>query len=456
MGLSACGIVLLLGSCGGDASDDGSASAEPVIVAAADDTVRLAIPPGALPEGVEPGDLSVESVAMVTLQDVVDGNAVEQTGPVLAVDLQPDGLKFEQPIKATLQVPRGVMNGPLAVFHVSDDGVEALELELTSDNPDFDFIEATVELESFSDLMGVTMWISQTDLFTVTQSVDRTEVPVKQTFAASASITRLSRNRVVSGKLWVPTGRDDEGDIIGEVRDVDYALLHTSVDWRLKGTLKVMEPAPSLSQSTKVSPWDANAPTWETFTKMESNLYESGPTTRTCDAAGPWDVYYQAFAMSHYSAEPTVQGLGLPSIPDGYHGKNINVFREQGSVPGECVDGSDSGDGGSGVQIDQPPAVEPISATVALPQTTYSVTALDPDGDTLSYVWSGNNCGTITGETSATMVWTHDDDVCPHTTADHADATIVVVVTARDWEVTCRYLGAAAGVGSACEDPVAK
>ncbi len=98
--------------------------------------------------------------------------------------------------------------------------------------------------------------------------------------------------------------------------------------------------------------------------------------------------------------------------------------------------------------------VNPIKATVSLPVTTYTIEPADPEDLPITMEWSGWNCGSPTGSTTATLVWDHGSNYCPHTTVAHAEVTITVVVSDGFWNVTCRYKGAAAGTGLACDDPV--
>ena len=119
---------------------------------------------------------------------------VETSRVIAFIDLQPSGLRFLQPVTVTLRIPVNLVGGPIVVFHIPDDGVEALDVELPSEF-DPELIEATVRLESFSELVVVWMWIDMHDLFEVTHSVSRTEVPVTQTFTAAATITRLANDR---------------------------------------------------------------------------------------------------------------------------------------------------------------------------------------------------------------------------------------------------------------------
>ncbi len=112
-----------------------------------------------------------------------------------------------------------------------------------------------------------------------------------------------------------------------------------------------------------------------------------------------------------------------------------------------------------------PPTVSPITATFVRPVTTYTVSASDPDGDTLHYTWKKVQdpaCGAFTGGDSPTATWSHPDKDfippgdCP-TEPVHA-AVISVEVTDGHWTCTATDThGSAATEGddATCPKPVA-
>ncbi len=340
-------LALLAAACGSEGEASGS-------VSSADGAVTIDIPEGALPDGVSRSDLSVTAEFVGAPGDSAEPWAV------LEVDLSPDGTEFSVPVGVRVEIPSELLGGGLVLWHVTGDEVEALDL--TFEDSSDDVVVARSTLTSFSQLMGTFAWISQTDLFDLTQGVDRDVVPVGETFNAFATLTRNGQSRRVLAKLWVPTGRDEDGDVAGEVREVAYDLTHTSIEWKLKGILKVMEPNKS-NRSAIVSPWSADSPTWETFTRMDSNTHESGPTVRTCDEPGPWTVVYQAFALLRYEATPPADGIGLPVIPDSRHGVNLNAFGEVAATPGVC---------GS------PQATTTTTTTTTVPASTTTTTTTTP------------------------------------------------------------------------------
>jgi hypothetical protein len=73
-----------------------------------------------------------------------------------------------------------------------------------------------------------------------------------------------------------------------------------------------------------------------------------------------------------------------------------------------------------------PPTVGQISATLNPPNTFYSITASDPDGDQLSYTWTNsNNCGTFTSSAN-TATWNHPHPPCGEETYHPGTITVIV------------------------------
>lgn len=123
---------------------------------------------------------------------------------------------------------------------------------------------------------------------------------------------------------------------------------------------------------------------------------------------------------------------------------------------GLVVDDDDGDDDGGGGVTNLPPSVEPIVA-VFDPEgqsTDYTVSATDPDGDTLIYSWWTPSCGDDSlplQDMGLTNVfrWTHPHPPCDPTT-DHVGETASVTVTDGVWQVVCTYQGASSGTGPAC------
>ena len=97
-----------------------------------------------------------------------------------------------------------------------------------------------------------------------------------------------------------------------------------------------------------------------------------------------------------------------------------------------------------------------IVASAAPPITTYTLSP-ELSGGAIQYAWSGADCGTATGSTSNTYVWSHGADDCEHAGEAHSDTEISVLVTktsaeaGETIELRCTYVSAASGTGSKCE-----
>ncbi len=100
----------------------------------------------------------------------------------------------------------------------------------------------------------------------------------------------------------------------------------------------------------------------------------------------------------------------------------------------------------------RPPRVEELRAVLAVPVTTYSVTATDPDGDVLTFTWSlaGETCGTpglpYTSEPSSStqQTWSHSSDApdnCSHETTDHDVTVGLTIEDGRGASIQCVLSG---------------
>ncbi len=95
-----------------------------------------------------------------------------------------------------------------------------------------------------------------------------------------------------------------------------------------------------------------------------------------------------------------------------------------------------------------------IVASAAPPLTAYT---LSPEiSSATHFAWSGANCGSVTGSTTSTMVWDHDEEGCEHAGEAHPDAEISVLVNGKfpvsgeSFELRCNYRSAASGEGPTC------
>ena len=204
--------------------------------------------------------------------------------------------------------------------------------------------------------------------------------------------------------------------------------------------------------------------------------FHDGRAIFTCETVGPWLIIFNAIAKVTYGAVPA-SPPGDVEYPQ-FERLSRSIF-PTASASGRCVGPEEAPTvTATSTQTpletpvatqtetaptetptvtptpNRPPVVSAITATVSLPVTTYVIAVSDPDGDALTITWSGTNCGSATGATTATMQWSHGSDDCPHNTTEHADATINVAVSDAEWRVTCSYGGAGGGTGKACAEPV--
>ncbi len=130
--------------------------------------------------------------------------------------------------------------------------------------------------------------------------------------------------------------------------------------------------------------------------------------------------------------------------------------------------GGNAGDAGDG-QAPKKAAIRqgsfPIVATFdqAQFQTMYQINIDNPDGDNITFRWSGPNCGTWTSQGDQTskdgarsitsvMEWKHPHPPCDPTT-EHKDVLVAFSISGESSGVTliCTYEGAASGQGPPCQ-----
>ncbi len=101
----------------------------------------------------------------------------------------------------------------------------------------------------------------------------------------------------------------------------------------------------------------------------------------------------------------------------------------------------------------RPPSVSLLEAKLAVPVTTFTITASDParpnDASGLKYEWSmeGEGCGTPRApwkQAGASVTWSHNStppDLCQHNSTDHNSITTVVVTGSNGAAVVCTIRG---------------
>ncbi len=106
-------------------------------------------------------------------------------------------------------------------------------------------------------------------------------------------------------------------------------------------------------------------------------------------------------------------------------------------------------------QENRPPVAEPIRAELTPPTTIYKVAATDPDGDPLSFAWSGEiSCGSFMYDES-TARWDHPhgnkEGMCPERSTSHPGTISVIISDGNGGIARCTYEGSEEGVGPICK-----
>lgn len=412
-----------------------------VAVASAGGTIALDIPEGALPPGFDTSTIGVSTVSIAEPlpSQPPDPGAERQPSRLIAVfDLAPAGLRFLQPVTLTLRLPLDIVSGPLVALHASAVGIEPLVIALT-DLPASGEVEITTTVEYFSSVLFATISIDAEDIIETTLDVPDKPVTVGSEFTVIADLERLDGTRRIDMVIFVDG--DPRYPLIFN-RTYELTVSGNAV-WTLDGYFKrsigvaVITPREVRDKPKAVLRVTGNAHAEE--------------ATFTCERVGDWDIFYDSNALIWYEATPDSSSdpvLVLPAIEFAPH-----LVHGFASGSGSCVAPAVAEEEDPPGLDNRAPVVSPIAASGGAPVTTYTITATDPDSDKLTIAWSGTTCGFVTGSSQSTMNWNHGTADCPHTTG-HADATIVVFVSDGLWDVYCRYSGAGAGTGMACDDPV--
>ena len=451
---------LLLAACGGggdsddpdDSTPTATATAAPVgdgdneafTVQSSDGTVTLEVPPGALPDGVDLGVLSVEALPL----DELFVDAPPEIA-LATVRLEPSGITFNAPVTVRTRIAGPLL--PEFALLISDDGeVESVTLETVEE--DDDGVIVVSEIGHFSDLL----YMGGTDVIKFEFVPPLENHAVGETLTLRARISRLNFEHELS--MVVRSGEDIR---LVRLRPSDDPDWDWDVGIRIHGAASVVESDEPIEEGSVRDGRSA------VFTERMA----------VCDRAGGYIANVGGYAKVGARVIP----IDPPAEPFEMRGDmSYGDFLEEGAtcvapatetptviatstqtpletptpVPTQTETPPPTETPTETPTPNRPPVVSAISATTALPVTTYVIEVSDPDGDALTFVWTGPNCGSATGSTTSTMKWSHGSEDCPHDTVEHADATITVVVSGAEWRVTCSYGGAASGTGKACAAPV--
>lgn len=410
-------------------------------VAAADRTLELEVPAAALPDGVSASDLSITALAPFEAVDLFAAEAAEQAATAREIarfDLQPSGLRFEQPVAVSARLPISAVTGPLFAYLVTDDGgVEVLSVSIEA--IEGESVVATTTVEHFSEIVWSVIGFREFEGMVNAEFKTSSEDPwIGESLEVEVILERLQGEQTVELEL---IGRSRGG-----IRPIT-ALVPYTVDvgdgpWQLRGVFASYEDPYSFDGNVLSPAFDPQPP-GEWVSTTGNTLTATG--SFQCTDAGEWSLSFGGALQLTYEAWPagTLEGAELPTFEAGNH---IQILQPLWAT-GRCV---------APVEPpvinteNSPPSVSPITAVLNAPTTIYSVSASDPERHALTYAWSGANCGTSFGETSLFYVWVHEGEDCDHTTTAHPDAAIAVTVSDGVWKITCTYQGAASGTGEVC------
>jgi hypothetical protein len=170
------GLLLALTLLGGCASDDDSAVSGDAVVTSPDGIATLAVPAGALPDGVAVADLSLE---------VAYPESDEPGMPVVVVGLSPDGIELSSPGTLAVEVGESASGGAVVV-HRSGDYIKFLEAASQQTETGSAVI---VAVDHFS---SVTIYRTPDGTFDMSAAVSPVQVSVDQDQKASGKLKLLT------------------------------------------------------------------------------------------------------------------------------------------------------------------------------------------------------------------------------------------------------------------------
>lgn len=392
----------------------------PAIARATDGRAQLAIPDGALPAGVRPDDIRITSVTFDAAARGAGGSP-----PLAVYRLEPDGLRLNAPVTLTINVPDpGPGSAVPLVVNVGRDGAElARNISATTD-PATGMLSVSGEFTHFSTAVVLRGLFSMA----IDDPGDRV---VGETFRIGATVTALEDIAVVEG-----------AGIRHEIR-----LAREPFD--LVGTFDALR---GFSPSRIITPNDV--PDRPPLTRVLDSSH-TVQQSFTCVREG--DSSREAFWIGHFVQLTFV--YEMRSVTPGGGGPWVRfsdtIRNYEPSPVRHCRAAAPPATDVSTPSTNRPPDVRPIRAFFDPGRftTTYDVIASDPDGDTLTYNWSGANCGDAApapGGEAYRLRWSHPHPPCDPTT-EHADVQIIVEVGDSRSTVRCTYQGAADGIGPPCE-----
>lgn len=399
-GVAATSTVAASASVAATSSVAASETATASVITASDGNASLLVPSGALPAGVEPGDLKVERVPN-------DSAVRSEGGEVLGTyELQPDGLELLEPVTLAVEIPVEDTPGYIVAIHRSGDEAEFIE-DLTIERaPESETLTASMQIGHFSNVVVVQI----ASPFEAELSVPSDEILFAETFEIQAVVRRVVQPGQVISTLTTPTLTTEHW-----VGDGPWLLR--------EGTMDVGGPA-----------WPATVSDLPPTTSVSGPTFTLPPTTFECTSSGT--------ARARYFGGITFPEEGEITTKDGdvftAHPTMHPVFFTTSADPVTCV-------------------MPQIKAQLNAPLTTYTVTPELPSATI--YSWSGKSCGVAApGSSAGTWVWDHGTEDCnsEHSNEGHPEATIVLLIagtlpiSGEQYQLKCIYPGAAFGFGPQC------
>ena len=379
----------------------------------------------ALPEGALPADVSAEDVQVVALDPAAIAD--DPTTVAAIYRLAPDGLVLEQPATLTFEVELPESGGVFAILISNEQSELLTEISVEGEGGGPGVV--SVAVPHFSEV-GIFTWAPPRGTLTVTPDPVGTH-KVGETFEATDTVG-----------LGTPVDETDDLTMTHNgrrYRQVIEVSVGIGSDW--SHNFGSVRPSGPVARS-------------EFFSRRSVSGTATFSANLTCTDEGDFALGWEHDA--DVRAEVEITQTWVDSGEEFFR----QVLRSQAGqrLPGQAgVSPKARGDGavtGECTAPDDPPRVSPILAEANPPFTTYSVEIAPRTGITVSYTWSGANCGSAQSAagTPHVYVWRHDGDDCPHDTLEHRDATIMVLVDFSDrWRGTCSYIGAADGVGPPCK-----
>lgn len=435
--------ILALVACGGSdstpatpssdamASSESAAPGTVVRVEFDGHVLTMDIPDSALPDGVQREDIEITSLV------AEPGFAEDGPAPFAAFRLKPDGLQLREPVTLEIQFPAEESPTGLGVMHIHGKTIEFIEVGDVTLDPNTGIVTVSATISHFSDVV----LFDPGDILASGPSFEPVTVELSQ-----------SADEVVFGDSFRVRGTGTWGVEPGQTLDFtlghhEGVLVVEEASWSMEGELKTMAVYSSSSPLSPSHVVDVPAETRMAATvTMDEEL--------TCTSRGLAYLTYLVTAtyrigiQSHRLGPSNVTGRPYYTLTD-----TLDAHLER--IPATWL----AFEWGSGRVTCVMPR---ILASAAPPLTTYSLSPEFPAGVATSFGWSGADCGSVTGSTTSTMVWSHGDEDCEHAGVAHPTTEISVLVTGtlaasgEAFELRCTYVSAASGQGSECAPPVAQ